>query len=155
MVILVDLAILYGRPLNPPCWQIVRSIKLEMYACSYITFVIMRHIHIDFFYFLTHFTIEIMNLAILRHLGTTHVRPSPPHLPCQHSWCFQSFFEGEFITKSGTISFFFIFFTIFTHFHVIGHIAPFCHPLWMTPQPLTISLDMVDPFRHFWKRICV
>ena len=131
-MILVDLAILYGRPLNPPCWQIVRSIKLEMYACSYITFVIMRHIHIDFFYFLTHFTIEIMNLAILRHLVTPHWRPLAPS-PHMSPWLvLPVIFEGESMAESETISFLFhlffhIFLAIFTHFHAIGHFGHFGH----------------------------
>ena len=102
-----------GNPSTPPCWQIVQYIKLKMYACNYITFVIMRRIHIDFFYFLTHFTIEIMNLAILRHLVTPHWQPLAPS-PHMSPWLvLPVIFEGESMAESETISFLFHFFFIF------------------------------------------
>ena len=107
--------------------------------------MITRHIHIDFFYFLTFFSMEIMNLAILRHLVTPHMRPLAPPPPMSAWQALPVIFERESMAKSKTISFFSHFFpTIFTHFHSVGHVAPFCLIL---PPPMN---DPSTPHHQFW-----
>ena len=56
---------------------------------------------------------EIVNLAILRHLVTPHVRPLTPSPPMSAWLVLPVIYEGESVAESETISFFFIFFSLF------------------------------------------
>ena len=132
----------HGRPLNPSCWQIVQSVKLDIHACSYIKLVIPGHIHIDFFYFLTFFNMEIVNLVNLRHLVTPHVRPLTPSPPMSAWLVLPVIFEGESMAESETISFFFIFFSPLllismpsANLAILSHFAtPYGQPLNPSPS---------------------
>ena len=134
LLILVHFATPHARPLDPSCLQMVQSLMLHKYTCTFVIFVITCCIILYFFSFFDLFykaDHEISHFA-------PYAQPLNPSPPMARWLMPPDILEGESIAESKIILFFFHFFLrIFIHFSaqwLFGHFAPFCHPSWATPH---------------------